>query len=307
MTNDRSNPRSIAITGASGLVGSALAASLREQGRRVVSLVRGEATEADTIRWSPHAGLIEPEALDGVDTVVHLAGESIAEGRWTPEKKQRIRESRVEGTRALAQSLAGLPSPPEALLCASAIGYYGHRGDAVLDESSAAGQGFLPEVCLEWEDAAGPAAEAGIRVAHLRIGIVLSERGGALAKMLLPFKLGAGGVLGRGNQWMSWISLEDLVRVFESVVENPDLEGPINCVAPSPVTNREFTKTLGRALGRPTFLPAPEFALRLGLGEMADALLLASTRVVPDRLQEHGFAFSHPDLDSALRSILKRN
>lgn len=306
MTAASPRTRTIAITGASGLIGSSLSAWLRAAGHRVVPMVRSRQTQAGVARWSPHAGLVDARELDGVDVVVHLAGESIATLRWTPKKKRRIRDSRAEGTHALASSLASLPAKPEALLCASGVHYYGDRKDAVLDESSPPGQGFLSEVCREWELAADPAREAGIRVAHLRHSMVLSSQGGALPKMLIPFKLGLGGVLGSGGQWMSWIALEDVVRIFEAVIEAPELEGPINCVAPEPVTNREFTRTLGRVLQRPTFLPVPGAVLRLALGEMADSLLLGSMRAVPGRLLEHGFGFTYERLEPALRSVLGR-
>lgn len=306
----------ILVTGSTGLVGTALVAALRPQGR-IVRLVRGSPAAGDrsgdasgdpyghAVRWDPRAGTIDAGGLEGLDAVVHLAGENIAGGRWNEERKRHIRDSRVEGTALLARTLAGLESKPGVLVCASAVGFYGDRGEERLDEQSAPGEGFLPEVCVQWEAAADPAREAGIRVVHLRIGIVLSPDGGALKKMLLPFRLGLGGPLGNGRQFMSWISLPDLVGVIRLALEREDLAGPVNAVAPESVRNREFTKALGRALRRPTVLPAPAFALRLLLGrEMADALLLASTRVLPARLQSAGYIHQHPDLDGAFAALL---
>lgn len=301
----------VLLTGSSGLIGSALAPALEADGHRVRRLRRGAsvgaaADGADTASWNPADGAFAPGALGGIDAVVHLAGESIAGGRWTAARKARIRDSRVDGTRRLCAALAALDTPPRVLVAASAIGYYGDRGDALLDESAAPGTGFLPEVSRAWEAAAAPAREAGIRLVQLRIGIVLSRAGGALGQMLLPFRLGLGGVLGSGEQYMSWIALDDVVGVVQRALADESLRGPINTVAPQAVTNREFTRTLGRVLGRPTILPAPAFALRLVLGEMADALLLSSTRVDPAALRSAAFAFRHPRLDGALRHVLGR-
>jgi len=237
---------------------------------------------------------------------VHLAGEPIAEGRWTQEKKRRILESRVKGTRLIAETLAKLNEKPRVLVSASAIGFYGDRGDEVLLEESASGEDFLSEVCREWEKATLAASQAGIRVVHLRIGIVLSAEGGALAKMLTPFKLGVGGRVGGGRQYMSWITLDDLVGVIRRALADESLRGPVNAVAPQAVTNEEFTKALGRVLGRPTFLPVPAFAARLAFGEMADALLLSSARVEPARLKEAGYEFSQTEVEGALRHVLKK-
>lgn len=295
----------VAVTGASGLVGSALAAALTREGHEVVPLVRRPAREQE-IAWDPMKGQLDRDRLEGVDAVVHLAGESIASGRWTPARKEAIRSSRVEGTRVIAEGLAGLSRPPRVLVCASAIGYYGERGDAVLTEQSGPGEGFLPEVCRAWEDAAEPARAAGIRVVHLRLGTVLAQHGGALPRMLLPFTLGLGGVIGSGRQWLSWIELGDLVGAIRHAIATEALAGAVNATAPQPVTNAEFTRVLAKVLERPAFFPLPEAMVRLVFGELADALLLQSARVVPARLQETGFAFTHPDLESALRCALGR-
>jgi hypothetical protein len=258
------------------------------------------------VRWDPVAGIIDKAGLDRVDAVVHLAGESIASGRWTPDKKARIRASRMDGTRLLCEALAALDTRPRTLVCASAIGFYGDRGDAELDEASARGEGFLADVCAEWEAATAPARTAGIRVVQLRFGVILTPAGGALARMLLPFRLGAGGVLGGGRQYMSWIAIDDAVGAIHHALIAPVLEGPVNAVAPTPVTNREFTRALGRVLRRPTIFPMPAVVARLAFGEMADELLLSSARVVPRKLRESGYAFREPDLETALRHLLGR-
>lgn len=289
----------ILISGASGLIGSAIKTALHARGDRVLSLTR-RATRSDSeITWDPATNVLDPSRLVDIDGVIHLAGENIAAGRWTAAQKARIRDSRVQGTGLLAKTLAQLPAPPSAFISASAIGYYGNRGDELLTEDSSPGEGFLPEVSVAWERAAHPAAEAGIRTVHPRIGIVLSRNGGALAKMRLPFKLGLGGTIGSGNQYMSWITLDDLVSVFLFALDNESISGAVNAVSPTPVTNREFTKTLARVLSRPAIFPVPAFAVKLALGEMADALLLASTRVISTRLENTSFA--HSDLESALQ------
>ena len=293
----------ILVTGATGLVGGALVRFLAGGGHEVVQLGRS-APGAGDIRWDPEAGVLEPDALEGFDGVVHLAGDNIATGRWTAEKKRRIRESRVKGTSLLAATLAGLERPPRVLVSASAIGYYGDRGDEELTEGSAPGSGFLSEVCREWEAATEAAEGKGIRVAHARLGVVLSKDGGALAKMLTPFRLGAGGVIGNGRQYMSWITLDDTVAAIGHLLSTDSAAGPVNVVAPAPVTNGEFTRTLGRVLRRPTLFPMPGFAARLAFGEMADALLLASTRVKPAGLTAAGYAFRYGSLEEGLRYVL---
>ncbi len=293
----------ILVTGATGLVGSALVPLLSGGGHEVARLGRAAAGTGD-LRWDPDAGVLEAAALEGFDGVVHLAGENIASGRWTEARKQRIKESRVTGTRLLAETLAGLERPPRVLVSASAIGFYGDRGEEELTEGSPAGAGFLSEVCREWEAATEAAEGKGIRVAHARLGVVLTRDGGVLGKMLTPFRLGAGGVLGNGRQYMSWITLDDTVTAIGHLLGTEAASGPVNVVAPAAVTNREFTKTLGRVLRRPTLFPVPGFAARLAFGEMADALLLASTRVKPAGLLGSGYAFRHGSLEEGLRHVL---
>ncbi|HEX8710070.1 MAG TPA: TIGR01777 family oxidoreductase [Pyrinomonadaceae bacterium] len=296
----------ILVTGSTGLVGSALIPALQEKGYQVIRLVRSAADQsAERIYWNPVEGTLNAAQLEGLDAVVHLAGESIAEGRWTAAKKARIRESRAKGTRLLSETLARLDRKPATLLSASAIGFYGSRGDEVLTEQSASGSDFLAEVCREWELSTQPAAQSGVRVVNLRFGVILSRAGGALAKMLPPFRMGVGGKLGSGKQYMSWIALDDVVGVLEFALVNEHLRGPVNVVAPGPVTNAEFTKMLGRVLSRPTLFPVPAFAARIAFGEMADAILLASNRVEPARLKETGYQFKYPDLEAALRHVLK--
>lgn len=295
----------VLVTGASGLVGSALVPFLSQGDHSVTRLVRSKPKpRAAEAYWSPGAGVIDPDALQGLDAVVHLAGETISDQRWTLEKKARIRDSRVRGTRLLAETLAESPQPPKALVCASAIGYYGSRGDEILREDAAPGSGFLAEVCQEWEAAAEPARRRGMRVVHLRTGVVLSPAGGALARMLTPFKLGVGGKIGSGRQYMSWVSIDDLVAIIHFALGTDTLQGPVNAVAPEAVTNLQFTKTLGHVLLRPTLFPMPAFAARLAFGEMADELLLASARVEPARLQSAGYSFRHARLETALRHVL---
>jgi hypothetical protein len=297
-------PLSVVISGASGLVGSVLRPFLTTGGHRVRTLVRGRAAGEGEIGWNPAAGTIERERLKGVDAVVHLAGESIATGRWSAAKKERILRSRVDGTRVLAAALAALRPPPRVLVSASAIGIYGDRADEPLDESSARGHGFLADVCEQWEAAAEPARAAGIRVVHLRFGVVLTPAGGALARMLPPFRLGAGGVLGSGRQYMSWVAIDDAVGAVFDVIVNEALSGPVNTVAPEPVTNAEFTKVLGRVLSRPTVLPVPAAVARLAFGEMADELLLGGARVSPEKLLATGYRFREPATENALRHLL---
>lgn len=296
----------ILISGSTGLVGTALIPRLTAQGDEVIRLVRSKSKSpaGEMVNWNPEANYVDAAGLERADVVVHLAGEGIASGRWTPAKKARIRDSRVQGTRLLCETIAQNNVRPKTFICASAIGFYGDRGDEVLTEASPPGKGFLPEVCQEWEAATEPARAKGVRVVLLRFGIILSTAGGALAQMLTPFKMGAGGVLGSGRQYMSWITLDDVLNAILFAKDTESLAGPINVVAPNPVTNQEFTKTLGKVLSRPTVLPMPAFAARLAFGEMADALLLASSRVVPTRLKESGFAFQNTDLEGGLRHVL---
>ena len=297
----------VAVSGSSGFIGSALVPSLAAGGHRVLRLVRGVVPGADCIRWDPSgAGVRDVSLLEGLDAVVHLAGENIAGGRWTERRKAEIRRSRVDGTRRLVEAFGKLARPPKVLVVASAIGFYGDRGGEVLTEESPAGHDFLAQVCREWEAAAAEAAKLGVRVVSPRFGIVLSPDGGALQKMLLPFRLGAGGKVGSGQQNWSWIALDDVVGAIQHALVSEALAGPVNVVAPAAVTNADFTRVLGRVLRRPTIAPLPAFAARLMLGEMADALLLASARVVPKRLQETGYPFRYPDLEGALRHLLGR-
>ncbi len=294
----------IAISGATGLVGSELTKALQTAGSEVTRLVRKNPGATD-ILWNPSETSFDAESLGECQAVVHLAGENIATGRWTPDKKNRIRESRVHSTRLLAESLAKLKQKPSVFLCASAIGYYGDAGDALQTESSPAGDDFLAEVCAAWEAATAPARDAGIRVVNLRIGVVLSDQGGALAKMLTPFRLGLGGRIGSGKQYMSWIALPDLVGAIRHAIHTEAVSGPLNGVAPAPVTNSEFTRTLGKVLGRPTLFPMPAFMARLMFGEMAEALLLSSTRVSAEKLEQSGYRFEFPDLEAALRGVIE--
>lgn len=300
--SDASELKAVAITGATGLIGSALADSLRADGCRVVRIVRSRPEPGD-VSWDPAAGTIDAAGLEGVDAVVNLAGENIGQ-RWTDDVRHRLRVSRVDGTGMLARAIASLADRPRVLLNASAIGIYGDRGDAVLDEQAPAADDFLGQLAQEWEGATRPAAEAGIRVALARFGVVLSSKGGALSRLLLPFRMGVGGKLGSGEQWFSWISLDDVVAALRFILRTPALSGPINVAAPEPVTNAEFTDALGRALHRPTVLTVPQFALEAVYGEMADATLFVSHRAVPARLLDQGFRFRHPRIDDALRAAL---
>ena len=294
----------ILISGSHGLVGTALIKALETEHHEIFQLVRHAPGSRSEIEWSPDRYSIALARIEGFDAVVHLAGESIAEGRWTDEKKKRIRESRVKGTKLLGDALANLSNPPRTLVSASAIGYYGDRGDELLTEESAPGEGFLSEVCVEWEEGTALATKKGIRVVNTRFGIILDANGGALAKMLPPFRMGIGGRIGSGKQWMSWIALDDVVGGIKFALTNEVLRGPVNFVAPNPVTNSEFTKILGKALSRPTLFPIPAFGLRLLFGEMADALLLSSQKVEPSRLRAAGYQFQYSDLQPALGHVL---
>lgn len=296
-------PAKILISGSTGLIGTALLPALKASGDEVTCLVRGAPSGEARMGWDP-ARPLAPESVAGFDAVVHLAGESIV-GRWTEAKKRRIRESRVQGTRNLAEGLAAARQRPRLLISASAIGYYGDRGEETLREDSPSGNGFLPEVCREWEAAVKPAANAGIRTVQMRFGLVLSRSGGALQKMLFPFRMGVGGNMGNGRQWWSWVDIDDLVGAVQHVIKTDTLRGAVNVVAPTPVRNAEFTKTLASVLSRPAILPMPAFAARLVFGQMGDELLLASQRVEPAKLMANGYAFQKPDLQRALSAILK--
>jgi uncharacterized protein (TIGR01777 family) len=297
----------ILISGSHGLVGTALMKSLEPEGHEVFRLVRYAPSSDAEIEWSPDRYSIALARIEGFDAVVNLAGESIAEGRWTEDKKQRIRESRVKGTKLLGDALANLTNPPKTFICASAIGYYGNRGDEILTETSAPGDDFLAKVCVEWEKATALAKEKGIRVLNTRFGVILDAHGGALAKMLPPFRAGLGGKIGSGKQWMSWIELDDVVGALKFALTNEALSGPVNFVAPNPVTNAEFTNTLGKVLSRPTLIPIPAFGVRLLFGEMGEALLLAGQRVAPKRLMTEGYQFQYPQLEEALRHVLAKS
>jgi len=294
----------ILITGATGLVGLALMKRLVAEGHDIVALARAAATSGRAT-WDPSSGRFDSTLLEGVDAVVHLAGENIADGRWTAAKRQRIQESRVAGTRLLASTLATQTNRQCVLVSASAIGWYGHRPGEALTEMSLGGTGFLADVCSAWEAATQPAAEASIRTVLMRFGVILSREGGALAKMLPPFRMAAGGVIGSGRQVWSWIGIEDAVGAILHAITHDTLSGPVNVVAPEPVTNKAFTKTLGRVVGRPTIIPMPAAMARLIMGPMADELLLADQEVLPQRLLASGFEYRHPDLESALRHALQ--
>jgi uncharacterized protein len=297
----------ILITGASGLIGKALRPALEAKGYELILASRSEPKDDRRVQWKPDTGFAEADLgrLEGLDAVIHLAGENVSGLRWTEEKKKAIRDSRVFGTRSLIETFDKLKAKPKAFISGSAIGFYGDRGDEVMTESSAPGKTYLSEVCKEWEAESRRAEDMGIRTVLLRTGIVLSKDGGALATMMTPFKLGVGGVVGSGKQWMSWISLDDVAGMINFALENESVRGAVNVVAPNPVTNEEFTKTLGSVLYRPTFLPLPEFAVHMVFGEMGDALLLDSTRVIPKRLQDNGYEFRFTDLKPALEHAVK--
>lgn len=290
----------ILITGASGLIGTALQKSFSEKGYETLLAGRGKPEKPNEIQWDVENGFAEPERLEGLDVVIHLAGETVSGLRWTEEKKKAIHDSRVLGTRNVVETISELDDRPKLLISASGMDFYGDRGDEIVTESSKAGDTFLAEVCKDWEAEARRAEDAGVRTVLLRSGMVLSKDGGALATMLTPFKFGVGGVVGSGKQWMSWISLDDLVRVVNFVIENESIRGAVNNASPNPVTNEEFTRTLGEVLYRPTILPLPEFAVNFVLGEMGDALLLDSRRIAPKRLLDAGFEFKYPELKEAI-------
>jgi uncharacterized protein (TIGR01777 family) len=293
----------VLIAGASGLVGSALIPALEAEGAEVTRLVRSSA-RAGEIEWHPNSNQIDATQLEGFDAVINLAGENIAAGRWTDEQKRKIRDSRVNGTRLLSEAIARLKQRPGVFLCASATGIYGDRGDEILDEQSESGGGFLAGVCREWEMATEPAVQAGVRTVTLRFGPILAREGGMLAKLLTPFKMGMGGKVGSGKQYISWVAIDDAVNAIKLALKDASLRGPLNIVSPNPVTNEVFTKTLGHVLSRPTALAMPAFAVRLAFGEMADEMLLTSQRVLPKKLNDAGYAFQQPELEGALRKHL---
>ncbi len=293
----------ILMSGAGGTVGRALAPALAAGGHTVSRLVRARPRDARQFRWDPAAGILDAAAIPTCDAVIHLAGASIAAGRWSASRKAEIMESRRAGTRLIATAIARAESPPGIFICASAVGYYGDRGDEVLTEGSAPGSGFLADVVRAWETEA--ALATGTRVVSLRLGVVLARGGGALPRMALPFRLGLGGPIGGGRQWMSWIALDDLIRVFQHVLIRGDLSGPVNAVSPHPVTQRDFSRLLGRILRRPALLPTPAWVLQAALGEMGRELLLFSQRVSPNRLISSGFEFDHADPETSLRRILR--
>jgi uncharacterized protein (TIGR01777 family) len=295
----------VLITGAGGMIGAALARSLAAQGNTVTRLTRGRPRDASEFRWDPIAGSIDPAALVGCQAVIHLAGASIAGGRWTASRRGEILASRRFGTEAIARAIAGAAPPPRVLVSASAVGFYGDRRDEQLDETSAPGSGFLAEVVQAWEDAASPAAEAGVRVVHPRFGLVLDARGGALPRLALPFRFGIGGPIGSGRQWVSWVSLHDALRALDYALSHNTLSGPINVVSPRPVTQRELSHAVGKVLRRPSIVPIPAWVIHAALGQMGIELLLFSQRVAPTRLDDAGFRFDHSEIEPALRSVLR--
>ena len=306
MEPSESGPMLVAVTGATGLIGSALVASLEADGHEVIRFTRSPSPAPGAARWDPAGGTIDAAALARAEGVVHLAGRSIGAIRWTPKVKAEILSSRVRGTRLLAETMAGLPDGPRVLVCASGINYYGDRGDEVLTETSTGGQGFLAEVCRQWEQAADPARAAGVRTVHVRTGFVQAVNGGALAKQLPLFKVGLGGRLGSGRQWWSWVAFDDVIGIYRHALATDAASGPLNATAPNPVTNAEFTATVARVLGRPALLPVPRFGPRLLLGQMAEELLFSSARIHPAATESSGYRFRHPTLEPALRHVLNR-
>lgn len=294
----------VLISGASGLIGSEVVRALIAKGHQVVRLVRDKKLQSpDSVFWDPDQGILDPKSLSGIDAVINLSGENIASRRWNETQKKKILDSRLNATHTLVRAMTSMANPPKVFISGSAVGFYGDSGFETCTETAQQGKGFLANVCAQWERAAAPALDKGIRTVLLRTGVVLSPDGGALAKMVPPFKLGLGGVLGSGQQYVSWVSIDDIAGIVLYILEYPQLEGPVNAVAPNPVTNAQLTKALGKVLGRPTFIPAPAFILRLILGkEMADEFLLTSTRVAPLQLQNRGYKFKYPDLEQALRS-----
>lgn len=293
----------IAIAGSSGLIGSGLIPSLEEDGAEVTRLVRSS-PRAGEIEWHPNQDAIDLGKLEGFDAIINLAGENVAEGRWTDEKKKKIHDSRVHGTHLISETIAKVEPKPRVFLCASATGIYGNRPDETLTEQSDSGGGFLAGVCREWEKATEPASKGGVRVVNLRFGPVLAPHGGMMEKMLMPFKMGLGGKIGSGKQYISWVSIDDVVGAMKLALKDENIRGPLNVVSPNPVTNEEFTKALGDALSRPTMMAVPAFAARLAFGEMADEMLLASQRVMPKNLKDAGFQFEYPHLEDALRKYV---
>jgi len=294
----------VLISGASGLIGSALKPGLRKAGHEMTVLVRKKTgSECCDFLWDPYRGEIDDLALEGTDAVIHLSGKNLSE-RWTAANKQAFRDSRLKSTRFLCEQLVKMAPLPKVFICASAMGFYGDRGDEVLTEDSKVGSGYLSELVYDWEAATKTASDAGIRVVNIRIGLVLSKKGGALAKMLLPFKMGVGGLVGNGKQYWSWITIDDVVGAVQHILENEKVAGPVNLVSPTPATNQEFTKALGKALSRPTILPVPAFGVKMAFGEMGENLLLGSTRVIPQRLKESGYEFKNPELEGALKAVL---